>query len=168
MDFGYRSPTVVLWAAVDGAGVVWVVDERVVREVVLDEHVRAIAASGRPRLSWIGVDPAGRARNDQTGVSAIAVLERSGLRVRSRRLPVQEGLTLVRARLRPAEGAPRLHVAARCARLIESLETHHYPPDRPESLEPVKDGSDHAVDALRYMIVNLDREFTTRHGSYLV
>ena len=166
MDFGYRAPTVVLWAAV-ADGVVWVVDERAVSEVVLDEHVRAIRASGRPRLSWIGVDPAGRQRSDQTGISAINVLERAGLRTRSRSLPVQEGLLLVRARLRPADGPPRLYVAARCRGLVESLERHHYPAERPESLEPVKDGSDHAVDALRYMLVNLDREHRTSHGSYL-
>jgi len=71
---------------------------------------------------------------------------------------VQEGLALLRARLRPAAAgvAPRLFVHARCARLVESLERYHYRPDKPESLEPVKDGHDHAVDALRYMVQNLD------------
>jgi len=157
MDFGYRAPTVVLWGAVEG-GVLWVVDERVVAGVVLDEHVRAIRAAPHPELRWIGVDPAGAQRNDQTGVSAIQVLQRAGLRVRRRRRSVHEGIQLVRARLKPASDGPRLYVARRCTTLVESLERYHYPADRPESVSPVKDGTDHAVDALRYMIVNLDRE----------
>jgi hypothetical protein len=167
MDFGYRAPTVVLWGAVDPHGVVWIVDERVVSEVVLDEHVRAIHAAPHPPMDWIGVDPAGQQRSDQTGVSAITVLARSGLRVKRRRLGVHEGLQLIRARLKPATGTPRLFVARRCRKLVESLERHHYPPDKPESIQPLKDGTDHAVDALRYMIVNLDKAVTTNLSSYL-
>ena len=34
---------------------------------------------------------------------------------------------------------------------------YHYPPQSPEAETPVKDGHDHAADALRYMITNLDR-----------
>ncbi len=41
--------------------------------------------------------------------------------------------------------------------LIESLQQYHYPPDQHEDTQPVKDGNDHAADALRYMIVNHNR-----------
>jgi hypothetical protein len=34
---------------------------------------------------------------------------------------------------------------------------YHFDPRHPERDEPVKDGSDHACDALRYMLVNLER-----------
>ncbi len=163
MDFGYRSPTVVLWGCVDSAGVLRVVAERVESGLILGEHVRAILESpwppgGHARLAWIGADSAGRQMNDQTGVSAVQAMSRASLRVRTRAMGVQEGLALLRARLRPAAAgvAPRLFVHARCARLVESLERYHYRPDKPESLEPVKDGHDHAVDALRYMVQNLD------------
>ena len=131
--------------------------------------VRAeIAARGRPDLLWIGVDPAGAAHNDQTGRSSVEVLRRAGFSVRLARLPVAVGLELLRARLRPAEGTagPRLFIHARCARLIESLERYHYPKD-PERAEPVKDGHDHAVDALRYMIQNLDRPAVARMSNYM-
>lgn len=71
------------------------------------------------------------------------------------------------ARLRPAAGSsPRLFVHARCEHLIESLEKHHYPADQPESMTPVKDGSDHACDALRYLVQNLDHRFEVKHGWY--
>ncbi|VAX40644.1 hypothetical protein MNBD_PLANCTO03-2437 [hydrothermal vent metagenome] len=182
MDFGFRAPTVVLWVVHDEAGVLWVVAERVKAETVLEEHARAIVegpgvegVTGPP--AWIGVDPAGRQRNDQTGLSASAVLRKAGLRVKDRSLGQQAGLSLVRARLKPAADAgqggkpggavpPRLFVHARCEHLIECLERYHYPADRPECLQPEKDGFDHAPDALRYLVQGLDRPFTCKFSSY--
>jgi phage terminase large subunit len=82
---------------------------------------------------------------------------------------VVDSLALVRARLAPADGnGPRLFVHRRCEKLIESLERYHYPEDDPESDSPVKrDGFDHAVDALRYMIQNLDKPHKTGVRGYL-
>lgn len=168
MDLGYRAPTVVLFAAVDPAGVLWVVDEHVASGLVLDQHAAAIRSARWPAVEWVGVDPAGRQVSGQTGSSDVAALRRAGLQVRDRLLPVAEGIALIRARLRPACGpAPRLMIHRRCQRLIRSLERYHYPPGRPESLEPVKDGSDHAVDALRYLVVNLDRPHRSQMSWYV-
>ncbi len=175
MDFGFRSPAVVLWGTLDEGGVLWIVDERVVEREVLATHVEAIVGGrGRreghawPRPAWVGVDPAGSQSNDHSGVNSIQVLQRAGLRVRWRRSTIQGGLELVRARLRPAqEGAPpRLLVHARCTTLRECLARYHYARDKPGSLDPVKDGFDHAVDALRYLVLNLDRPGRTAHGEY--
>ncbi len=166
MDFGFRAPSVVLWGAVDEDGSLRIVDERSERGIVLDEHVRAIEAARWPAPRWVGIDPAGRQRSDQTGISAATAMRRAGLVVRDRRLGVMEGVSLVRARLAPATGSPRLFIHARCRTLIESLERYHFPADRPESNEPVKDGPDHAVDALRYLIVNLDRPLRTKRWRY--
>jgi hypothetical protein len=47
-------------------------------------------------------------------------------------------------------------VHRRCATLIESLERYHYDPKDPTREAPIKDGPDHAVDALRYLLTNLD------------
>lgn len=182
MDFGIRAPTVVLWGAVDASGVVRVVGERVVAGEPIGAHVDAIVGgraersgmvglqlpgSRLPALQWIGVDPAGRQRSEQTGVSTIEVMRRSGLAVRDRRLGVASGLELLRARLKPASGGPTLFVHAACEKLIESLERYRYPADQPESTTPLKDGSDHAVDALRYMIQNLDAGYRSSGGRYV-
>lgn len=168
MDFGYRAPTVVLWAALDEHDRLWIVDEFHRTRSTVAENAQAILASGRPDLLWIGVDPAGCAHNDQTGVSAVEVLRRAGLAARTARLPVALGLELIRARLRPAEPGrpPRLFIHRRCRTLIESLERYHFPKD-PERPDPVKDGHDHAVDALRYLVQNLDRPTSTRVRSYV-
>jgi hypothetical protein len=166
MDFGFRAPTVVLWAALGSDGVLWVADERHVAGAVLAEHVDAIVKSPWPKMSWIGVDPAGNAASDQSGESAVSVLKKAGLAVRSRGMSIQAGLELIRARLRAASGGPpRLLVHRRCAKLIESLERYRYSPD-PESDVPLKDGSDHAVDALRYLVTNLDSPYKTEVKSY--
>jgi hypothetical protein len=45
----------------------------------------------------------------------------------------------------------------RCATLIEAVSMYHYPAERPDVMTPVKDGNDHAADALRYLVINLDR-----------
>lgn len=168
MDFGFRAPTVVLRAGVDREGVLWVVDEHVRSERVLDEHIDAIRSEERfPSPTWVGVDPAGRQRNDQTGMSNVQRLRRAGLVVRDRAMGIGAGILLVRARLAPATGGSRLRIHERCAHLIECMERYHYPRDNPESLTPEKDGSDHAADALRYMVQNLDCPLRSSKRSYL-
>lgn len=181
MDFGVRSACVVLLATVDGSGVVRVLEERSETGLSLGAHVEWVrevcGARGWGLPTWVGIDPSGEGRSDQTGVSNATVLRRLGLTVRARRLGLGAGLELVRRRLegREPEGragvgagggdmsgggvlrGPRLLVHRRCRVLIESLSRYRYPADRPESVEPVKDGSDHAVDALRYLVINVDR-----------
>ncbi len=171
MDFGYRSPAVVLWAAYDEATRrLYVMDERVRSGQTVAEHAQAIVRSPWPPLEWIGIDPAGNAMNEQTGTSAANVLRKARLTVRSSRVPTVRGLELIRARLQPADsatcGGPRLFVHVRCVKLIESLERYHYPEGDPESVVPEKDGADHAVDALRYMIQNLDQLVRARCGRW--
>ncbi len=187
MDFGWRSPTVVLWAALDAAGTLFIVDERCERGVMLEEHIAAIKRGlkrnegedpgaravdvesdprpreGWPAAAWIGVDPAGENAHEQTGMSNIEAMRGAGLVVKSRRMFVRDGLNLIRARLAPADGsAPRLVVHARCRTLIESLERYHFPVDDLQSEKPVKrDGFDHAVDALKYLLQNLDKPYRT-------
>lgn len=156
MDFGYRSPTVLLWAALDGADVLHVLDELVATHWTVARVIREAEKRKWPRPEFIGADVAGRQRNDQTGLSAVTVWRGAGWRVRSRPHPIVSGLTAVRARLRSADGQVRLRIHPRCEELIKALRTYHYPDDDPTSDTPVKDGPDHAADALRYLIVNLD------------
>jgi len=162
MDFGFRSPTVVLWARLFGDGTVHIVDEHLASEMTIDQHIAIINArsAGRP-LAWIGIDPAGFQRHEHLGTSSAAILIKAGFLIRARHGSVQSGIAAVKAMLRSADGRVYLRIDPRCVRLIEALSTYHYPADRIECLEPVKDGSDHACDALRYLIINLDRARTS-------
>jgi len=166
MDFGIRSPTVVLYACVDDVGCVWVGSEYLKTDASLETHIKVIQ-SYRHKLSWLGVDPAGRQRGFQTGISDIQAMRHAGLTVHDRRLGLHEGLSLLRARLKPATGVIRLYIHRSCEQLIESLVKYHYPKDQPMCDSPEKDGWDHCVDALRYMIQNLDKAYVTKCDSYL-
>ncbi len=154
MDFGIAGETVVLWAGVGTDGTLRIVDERSVSGARLGEHIEAIQGARWPGMEWIGVDPAGRQRSHQTGISAVTAMRRAGLSVRDRRVGVVEGIEMVRARLNPAVGGAQLVIHARCARLIEALSKYRWADDARGA--PLKDGADHAADALRYLIVNLD------------
>jgi len=163
MDFGLRSPTVWLWAElVRGSGdepVVHVVDEYHAAGQTLEQHLAAIAQQASERdwpmgeaLAWVGIDPAGRQRSSHTGLSDVDVLRRHGLSVRARTAPLRDGIERVRRRL--DHGTLRIH--PRCRNLIQAMRTYHFDPDQPHGDQPIKDGPDHACDALRYLILNLE------------
>ena len=164
IDFGFRSPTVVLWGVHDlETDILRVLDEREVVEESTRDHGEAIRKGNSNRWrwpEWLGVDPAGAAEQTTSATSDIKILRAMGFRVKWRSMRVEESVELVRARLRPADGgSPRLLVHARCERLIRCLDTHHYDPDKDANVR-VKDGTEHAVDALRYLVANVDREGT--------
>lgn len=159
IDFGFRAPTVILWAAVDSSGTLRILDERHVTRQTTKQHAEAILrGNGRywRAPDWIGADPAGKQRQSQSGVSDVDVLKGEGLKVKVRGSVIQEGLVLIRERLCAADGTVRLLVHERCKKLIEAFVQYHYKVEDKEDANPVKDGSDHAIDALRYLVLNLD------------
>ncbi len=166
VDFGFRAPTAMLWGCVGADNVLRIVDERVEAEVTIARHCEAVRRSPWPLPSWMGVDPAGNQRSDQTGLSPITVLRRSGFAVRSRRTRLEDGLRAVRARLAPAVGGPTLLVHERCEQLIEAMRTYRFAESEGEAPAPAKDGPDHVADALRYLIVNLDASTPSKARAY--
>jgi hypothetical protein len=157
MDFGFRSPTVLLWAVLDEEDVLHVVDELAVSSWTIERIIDEAAKRPWPKPEFIGVDVAGRQRNDQTGASAITLWRRAGWRIRSRGQAIHAGIEGVRARLLSADGRVRLRIHPRCTTLVAALKQYHYPDDDPTSDTPVKDGPDHAADALRYLVSSLDQ-----------
>jgi hypothetical protein len=159
IDFGFRAPTVLLWALHDRKeDVLWIVDELAAVERTTQQIIEAAAARNWPQPQWIGADPAGHQRGEQTGRSVISIWKDRGWDVKSRPSRIAAGIGAVRRRLRSADGRVSLRIHARCATLIESLKCYHYPPEDERKDVPIKDGSDHAADALRYLVVNLDRD----------
>ena len=171
IDFGFRSPTVLLWAMVDDDDdVLHVIDELVVKQHTT-EQIIALANERTAELNidrpmWIGADPAGHQRSEHTGQSTIAMWNRAGWKVRTRPMTIDAGVQAVRGRLKRADGSIGLRIDPRCTSLITAMSCYHYPNDEPESQKPVKDGHDHACDALRYMVVNLDRTGAWRGREY--
>jgi hypothetical protein len=159
MDFGVRNPFVMLWAQVqrvaDDAGEsrwrVVVFDEYVEKDGSMLEHREVMESRRWGAVRWAGVDPAGNQREQLTGQSVIGSLRDWGWRIRTKRTGLEAGLEVVRKWLEE----DRLVVHARCGKLIESLSCYHFDSENPRNAQPVKDGYDHAADALRYMLLNL-------------
>lgn len=155
IDFGFAAPLVCLWMRSDGERV-WVIDEYVQPMRPFEEHLEVIVSRGHGMPAWVGCDPAGRARNDQTGVSSVQLMRQRGLLVRSRASRIMDGVEMIRQMLEPASGEVRLFVHPRCVQLIRAMEGYRLA-ELPAGFSelPMKDGEhDHAIDALRYMLVN--------------
>jgi hypothetical protein len=155
IDFGFRNPFVCLWVWRDRWGRSFVIDEYVKAEVELDRHLAEI----RSRVRWgevrrVGCDPAGSARNEQTGESSVNRLRAAGFKVACRGSLIQDGLEMIRAGLCSGTGEATLFIHPRCKQLVQAMRTYRYGEGRAET--PVKDGADHLVDALRYYFVTRD------------
>lgn len=155
IDFGFAAPFVCLWIASFEKGKrLHVYDEYVQPGRTLPEHVQQIIAR-RHAVKRVFCDPAGAAINGHTAASDVAVLRSAGFRVSHRPSRIVAGLELIRRRLKPATGQPRLFIDPKCVKLIAALRSYRYPETGGEL--PIKDGThDHPLDALRYALVNLE------------
>ncbi|NJL30769.1 MAG: hypothetical protein HC898_03585 [Phycisphaerales bacterium] len=165
MDFGMRNPTVFLWARVHGEGrqpmdqrLVEIVDEHHQQDLTTGQTLAQLAQRGWPAVKWVGVDPAGAQRNSQSGLSDIQCLQKKGYKVRAMREPLAQGIERIRSRL----DHDLLRIDPRCEKLIQALAMYHYDIKRPQCEDPVKDGPDHACDALRYLITNLENHVSKK------
>ena len=172
IDFGFANPFVCLWIQVDEDGVVRVIDEYVRSRATIDVHAAAIkakTAGGEGVVAATFCDPAGSGVNDVTGTSAIRELRGLGIKVRSSRSRILEGVELIRRAIRSGDGKNRLVISPRCERLIEAMRSYHYPDNKGGSSSemPLKDGVyDHPIDALRYFFVNYHRFGKARSRRY--
>lgn len=163
MDFGLRNDTVILWAwaprrspdAVLHIAGEYIAKDRIVQDNlaaadrVADEHHLPKCAA----LDTLAVDPAGHQRSGQTGESDVQVLRRAGCTVRTPRAKLRLGLEAVLRRM--DHGLIRIH--PRCHGLIHALRSYRYDANHPHQETPLKDGNDHACDALRYLVLEFDR-----------
>ena len=149
--FGFKNPFCALWGHVDYDDVLWVTGCRYIRQVTIPIHAEAI-----PKGVVYFCDPA--------QPESIAQLRNHGHECRAcvhrpskgasgeKRNPKMAGIDMVSERIR----TNRLRIIRQnCLPLIRELGMYHYDPEK-QSEEPV-DADNHACDALRYMIVGIDR-----------
>ena len=157
MDFGLRSPTVMLWARVffdeQDRQCVHVFDELIETDRTLERMIDLFETRNWPNVKWVGVDPAGNQRNSQTGLTDVQVLKQRGYKIRSRRSLISQGVECVRRHF----DRETLFVDPRCEKLVQALASYHFDLKNLAQDSPVKDGPDHACDALRYLLINLDQ-----------
>lgn len=151
IDFGYANPFCAVWGHLDHDGVLWVTGCRYVRQCTLPVHAEAI-----PRGVRYWCDPAqpeSRVELRNAGHDAVPCVHLSARGAGGeKRTPILHGIDLVTERIRTG----RLKVVrSACMPLIREAGLYHYPEDK-SSDNPV-DEDNHAMDALRYMVVGLDR-----------
>jgi hypothetical protein len=134
-----------------------VIGEYVARERPVAEHAREMAARDPGPVLATYADPAGWQRSDVTGTGPCQELARLGMRVRTPHAGILEGVELLRRLLKNRPGGPGLVIDPSCRWLIRALQEYHW--DESDgghrNERPAKDGPDHAIDALRYLVTGL-------------
>jgi len=157
-QFAIRNPQSV---DPDLAGVqLRVIAEYLERERPIGEHARTMAARDPGPVLATYADPAGWQRTDVTGTGPCQELAAMGIKVRTPRAGILEGVELLRRLLKNRGGGPQragLVVDPSCRWLVRAMQEYHWAEtdDGRRGERPAKDGSDHPIDALRYLATGL-------------
>jgi hypothetical protein len=142
IDFGFRNPFAAVWGVLDKEGVLWLTDEHYERNRPVSYH-----ADHLPRDVYWFADPSGANERDE--------LNRRGLKVAKGINELRAGIGAVTARIE--NGALKI-LEGRCPNLLAEAELYRYSDDpRERHAEIPIDEHNHALAALRYLIMGLDR-----------
>jgi phage terminase large subunit len=159
IDFGYENPFVCLYIAVDPEDRVIIYDEYYQRHKTMEQHASFLLEEEQRSeakmqkhahglYEWTTCDP--------SAASARATLFEKGIVTITPRSNILQGLELVRRQLRVREdGKPGLYISSKCVNTIKEFNLYSYP-DTMGTEEPVKE-NDHAMDSLRYFLLQLNK-----------
>lgn len=161
IDWGYTNPMVCLEAGVKGDDI-YILKEfyesKVTMEVFID-YLKSRKEFYGKRFDCCICDPA------EPG--SIMQLRNAGLRVKEGDNAITEGIREVALKLKvKGNGRPSLFVVKDCVNLINEFGLYRYPDgkvDRNEDEKPLK-FFDHALDALRYGVMNFKRKVGVMFG----
>ena len=142
LDFGWSNPLAALggtaYKGEDDRTHIYVWYERYKSKTPMSEHAKSLP---RGHVWWA----------DPSAPESIVELRRAGHKVRGAVNDIEIGVNAVNTRVE----AGTLHISRRCKALAAELEAYHYDPDK-VSEKPV-DEFNHACDALRYLVMGVDR-----------
>lgn len=148
VDEGYTNPAVILVVGFDGDDRAHVAEE-FYRRRALQGDVVAEAKRLRDayRIEMFFVDP--------SAAGLIAEMREAGLAVVSADHRVMDGIQRVKARLPVAgDGQPRLTVAPGCVNTLAEFESYVWREGRAGMSDEPEKANDHAMDALRYVMIS--------------
>ncbi|OQB30277.1 MAG: Terminase-like family protein [Candidatus Hydrogenedentes bacterium ADurb.Bin170] len=150
IDFGFTNPFCCLWGAVDGDGRLWVYRELYRRETQIAELAEIIKATEHGHFRTVA-DPEDSGARDALANAGIDTMEADKA--------VSVGIQAVQLRLvKAGDDRPRLFIHSGCINMISEFFEYRWAENkegRNADEKPVKD-SDHAMDALRYMVRAVD------------
>lgn len=172
MDHGYRNPAAVVWGAVDYDSNIYIYREFYQREWLIEEICKGkdnepgiLQLMGKEKIESAYIDPSTRNRRGTTGLSDWDAYQDSlpgGFPLLMARNDKTAGIDRVKSymKLDPRTNKPRLFIFDTCSNLLEEISKYRYSElpsnsigKRSEKEEPVK-VDDHALDALRYLIMS--------------
>lgn len=154
IDFGYTNPFVCIWGALDDDKRLYIYDVHYKSRWLIKEHAEEI----NKRESSYQFTVADHDAQDN------AELREYGIYTTNAKKDVIDGIQAVKNRLKPAgDGRPRLFITENCHDLIREIGLYRWQDNKRgnEKEEPAKE-NDHAMDALRYMVMELDHGVTPR------
>jgi hypothetical protein len=164
IDYGFTNPTACVWVARDKMGRLLVLHELYVRHQTSDDiapQIAAIDAGLRARGLLVGpafADPSGPGQTES--------LRRLGVNVGRADNQVMAGIDLVRAALRARpDGEPGLRIDSACQNLLREIETYTWLPAQGNAERVPRPENNHALDALRYAVVALQRKVGWKAGA---
>lgn len=150
IDYGYTNPFVCLWGALDEDGRLYIYDEHYANRMLIKDHAAEIHKR-QGKFSWTVAD--------HDAQDSAEMRNRGIFTIRAKK-DVMEGIQRVKARfLVQGDGRPRLFVHPRCQNTIRELLSYRWQDSKDgknDKEEPVKE-NDHAMDALRYMVMQIDK-----------
>ena len=148
VDFGFTNPFVHLWGATDEDGRLFIYNEHYQANMLIKDHAKAIHLGGVISNTVADHDAQERAE-----------LWEAGILTRPAEKDVPLGIQRVAERMViQSDGRPRLFIMDNCKHLVSELRKYCWEErkeGRPAKEEPVK-SDDHACDALRYMVMEID------------
>lgn len=149
IDLGYNNPLVCLWGALSPDNILYVYDEHYESKQLIGYHSDRIKEREGRFVSTV------RDHDAQDG----AELENNGIYTRPARKDVKEGIQKVAARLKKrGNGKPGIFVFRKCINTIREYQSYQW--EKGVDGKPVKETpkkiDDHAMDALRYLVQEVD------------
>ena len=147
IDWGWRNPFAAIWGMLDNDDVLWIQDERYLRETALHEHAKAL-----PKIMWYA-DPA--------GPTEMSEFRAAGHTIRKGFNDIRLGIAAITARIRTGRLRVNPH---RCPNLVAEAKLYRYPGEGERAVlgENPVDDNNHALGALRYLISRLDSRFIAK------
>ena len=155
VDWGYVNKMVCLVCGVDGDGRLHVIEEFYQSKVLIDEFVEVCKQfKEKYGIETFYADPSEPAYIQQ--------MNNVGLNFVAADNEIVSGINKVASYLeKQDDGRPRLFVDSKCVNTVMEFENYRYPESKegkPVQENPLK-VHDHAMDALRYIVNSLDKDF---------